>query len=56
MTSTLMLTTSDRWAAVARHGNLTIVAAGHQVEPASLQLKPITDPLAQLLGTKPPDA
>ena len=55
-TPAVMLMTGGRWVAVARQRNLTIVVAGHEVDPASLHLRPITDPLAQLLGPEPPDA
>jgi hypothetical protein len=54
-TPALMLMTGRRWVAVARQRNLTIVIAGHEIDPGSLHLKPITDPLAQLLGPQPPD-
>jgi hypothetical protein len=52
----LMLMIGGRWVAVARHRNLTIVVAGREIDPATLHLKPITDPLAQLLGPEPPEA
>ena len=56
-TSTLILTgPGDRWVAVARHADLTIIAAGCDVEPGSLHLEPIADPAARLLGPEPPDA
>jgi hypothetical protein len=55
-TPALMLVTSRRWVAVARRSDLTIVIAGHDVDPGSIHVKPITDPLGQLLGPEPPDA
>jgi hypothetical protein len=56
-TSSLMLSEpGDRWVAVARHADLTIIVAGRDVEPGSLQLEPIADPAARLLGPEPPDA
>jgi hypothetical protein len=44
------------WVVVARHADLTITVAAHDLEPASLRLEPIADPAAQLLGPEPPNA
>lgn len=56
-TRTLMLNAPhDRWVATARHADLTITIAAHDLEPASLRLEPIADPAAHLLGPEPPDA
>jgi hypothetical protein len=56
-TSALVLSgPGDRWVAVARHADLTIIAAGRDVELGSLHLEPIADPAARLLGPEPPDA
>jgi hypothetical protein len=46
----------NRWVAVARHADLTIIVAASDLEPAPLRLEPIADPAAQLLGPEPPDA
>jgi hypothetical protein len=51
----LMLTSSaTRWVAVAVRGNLTIIVAGHDVDPKSLSLRPIGDP-AEEFGPRSPD-
>ena len=57
-TPSLMLRAGGRWVAIARHATLTITItiAGHEVDPASLRLQPITDPVAQLLGPEPLDS
>lgn len=56
-TRALMLNApGNRWVAVARHADLRIIVAAHDVDPASLRLEPIVDPAAQLLGPEPPDA
>lgn len=46
----------NRWVAVARHADLMIIVAAHDLEPTSLRLESIADPAAQLLGPEPPDA
>jgi hypothetical protein len=56
-TSALVLSgPGDRWVAVVRRADLTIIVAGCGVELGSLQLEPIADPPARLLGPEPPDA
>jgi hypothetical protein len=55
--SALMLSApDDRWVAVTRHADLTIVIAAHDVSPSSLRLEPVADPARELLGPEPPDA
>lgn len=50
----LMLSTpAKQWVAVAHHSDLTIIVAAHDIDVASLRLRPITDPIAQLLGPEP---
>jgi hypothetical protein len=57
LTSVLMLKESrNRWVAVARHADLTITVAGRNVEPGSLRLEAIADPVADLIGPEPRDA
>jgi hypothetical protein len=46
----------NRWVAVARHADLTITVAGRNVEPGSLRLEAIADPVADLIGPEPRDA
>jgi hypothetical protein len=41
------------WVAVARNDDLTITVAAFNVEPASLRLRRIADPVAELLGLEP---
>jgi hypothetical protein len=42
-----------RWAAVRRHhGELTITIAGREVHPDALSLKPIADPVGELLSER----
>jgi hypothetical protein len=55
-TKTVMLTAAEnRWTAVAVRADLTIIVAGHDVEPESLRLTPIADP-AEKFGPRSPDA
>ncbi len=50
-----MLSAPDnRWVAVARHVDLTIVIAARDVPPSSLRLEPAADPVRKLLGPEPP--
>ncbi len=53
-TTALMLTAAGCWVAVAVRGTLTIIVAGHYVDPNSLRLRPIADP-AETFGPQPPD-
>ena len=54
-TTALMLSTSEgQWVAAARLADLTILVAAADVEPASLRLGPLADPVTQLLGPEPP--
>lgn len=46
LASALMLTApGGRWAAVVVRGELTLVVAGHDVEPGSLRIAPVADPV-----------
>lgn len=45
----------SRWVAVAVRGNRTIIVRGRGVEPDSLRLSPIADPI-KTFGPRPPDA
>ena len=42
------LRSDDCWVAVRRHNNQTITIAAQQVDPASLDLRPLKDPVADL--------
>ncbi len=42
-----------RWVAVRRHHDVTITIAAREIDPASLIIEPIADPLARLLGPEP---
>jgi hypothetical protein len=44
---------NDHWVAVRRHQDLTITIAAREIDPASLIIEPIADPVARLLGPKP---
>jgi hypothetical protein len=44
---------SGRWVAVRRHGHLTITVAANDLDPATIELEPIPDPTARLLGPAP---
>jgi hypothetical protein len=55
-TAALILTApASRWVAVAAQGNLTIIVRGCDVDPDSLRLSPIADPVTTF-GPPPPDA
>ncbi len=55
-TASLILTApASRWVAVAVRGNLTIIVRGRDVEPDSLRLSPIADPI-KTFGPPPPAA
>jgi hypothetical protein len=55
-TTALVLTApASRWVAVAARGNLTIIVRGRDVDPDSLRLSPIADPV-KTFGPRPPDA
>jgi hypothetical protein len=41
------------WVAIRRHGDLTLTIAGRDVDPTSLSIETIADPLARLLGPEP---
>ena len=49
----MLKTPGNQWVAVARHSELTIIIAANDVDPATLRLEQIADPLAQLLGPNP---
>ena len=42
-----------RWVAVRRRHDVTITIAAREIDPASLIIEPIADPVARLLGPKP---
>ncbi|MGO9974964.1 MAG: hypothetical protein ACLP01_19610 [Solirubrobacteraceae bacterium] len=44
---------SGRWVAVRHHGDLTITVAANDLAPTTIELEPITDPPARLLGPEP---
>ncbi len=44
---------SGRWVAVRHHGDLTITVAANDLEPTAIELEPIPDPPARLLGPEP---
>jgi hypothetical protein len=39
----------NRWAAAVRRGDLTVIVATHDLEPASRRLEPISDPAAAMV-------
>lgn len=51
-----LTTTSGRWAGVRRHGDITITVTARDVDPATVQLQAILDPVAALLGPEPPSS
>lgn len=54
-TDALVLRTQrGRWVAMAAYAGLTIIVAAHDFQPASLHLRAIADPIAELLGPEPP--
>ncbi|MFZ0971038.1 MAG: hypothetical protein WAN22_02360 [Solirubrobacteraceae bacterium] len=46
-------TPNARWVAVRRHHDVTITIAAREIDPASLIIEPIADPVARLLGPEP---
>lgn len=46
-------TPNARWVAVRRHHGVTITIAAREIDPASLIIEPIADPVARLLGPEP---
>jgi hypothetical protein len=46
-------TPNARWVAVRRRHDTLITIAGREIDPASLVIEPIADPVARLLGPKP---
>lgn len=44
---------SGRWVAVRDHGDLTITVAANDLDPSTIELEPIPDPTARLLGPEP---
>lgn len=54
-TAALALSTQcGRWVAMAAYAELTIIVAAHDLQPASLRLGVIADPISELLGPEPP--
>ena len=50
---TTLTSPGGRWVAVHRHRGLTITVAAHEVAAAELDLEPIGDPAATLVGPQP---
>ncbi len=48
-----LTTTSGRWVAVRRHDDLTITITARDLDPASLTIEPVADPITRLLGPEP---
>lgn len=46
-------TPNAQWVAVCRHQDVTITITAREIDPASLIIEPIADPVARLLGPKP---
>jgi hypothetical protein len=46
---------SGRWVAIRHHGGLAITVAANHLDPATIELEPIPDPTARLLGPEPDD-
>ena len=46
-------TPNARWVAVRRRHDVTITIAAREIDPASLIIEPIADPVARLLGPEP---
>jgi hypothetical protein len=46
-------TPNARWVAVRRHHDVTITIAAREIDPASLIIEPIANPVARLLGSEP---
>lgn len=45
----------ERWVAIRRHDDLTVTIAGRDLDPSGINLEPIADPAAHLLGPQPED-
>ena len=50
---TVLTGPGERWVAVRRHDDLTVTIAARDLDPASINLEPIADPAARLLGPEP---
>ncbi|MHB8694306.1 MAG: hypothetical protein ACYDHH_23955 [Solirubrobacteraceae bacterium] len=48
-------TPAGRWVAIRGHAGLTITIAAHDLDPTTIELEPIPDPAARLLGPEPQD-
>ena len=46
-------TPNARWVAVRRHHGVTITIAAREIDPASLIIEPIAEPVGRLLGPEP---
>lgn len=46
-------TVNAHWVAVRRHYDVTVTIAAREIDPASLIIEPIPDPIARLLGPQP---
>ena len=44
-----------RWAAVRRHHGLTVTVAARDTDPGALVIEPVADPVARLVGPRPPE-
>jgi hypothetical protein len=47
---------SGHWVAVRQHSDLVITVAASDLDPARIIIEPISDPVARLLGPRPPGA
>jgi len=54
ISSLLLTTATGGWAATLRHGELTITIAGHDLDPDSLSLAPVSEP-SRRFGPPPTD-
>lgn len=46
---------TGRWVATRRHHDLTVTVAGRDLDPATIDLEPMPNPAARLLGPEPED-
>jgi hypothetical protein len=46
-------TPNAHWAAVRRHHDVTVTIQAREIDPTSLTIEPIADPMARLLGPEP---
>lgn len=50
----VLRTQRGRWVAAAASAEVTIIVAAHDLQPPSLRLRAIADPISELLGPEPP--